>query len=106
MYEWCWKETQEPNGWLSPAQVQRKRSEITAQMWRTEFDLQEPTAEGRAIDPDAWNGRSMLRLVKATPLRSSMGGRRCRADRRSSPARADDTLTGPTGHKQSTSRWW
>ena len=53
VYEWCWKETQEPHGWLSPAQVQRKRSEITAQMWRTEFDLQEPTAEGRAIDPDA-----------------------------------------------------
>ena len=22
-------------------------------MWRTEFDLQEPSAEGRAIDPDA-----------------------------------------------------
>ena len=34
-----------------------------------------------------WNGRSMLRSVKATPLRSSMGGRRCRADRRNSPAR-------------------
>ena len=53
VYEWCWKETLEPHGWLSSAQVQRKRSEITAQMWRTEFDLQEPTAEGRAIDPDA-----------------------------------------------------
>ncbi len=53
LYTWCWQETLEPNGWLSPAQVQRKRSEITAQMWRTEFDLQEPTAEGRAIVPEA-----------------------------------------------------
>ena len=39
--------------WLPAAQVTRKRAEITAQMWRTEFDLQEPSAEGRAIDPEA-----------------------------------------------------
>ena len=33
------------------------------------------------------------------PPRSSMGGRPCRADRGRNPARADDTLTGPTGHQ-------
>ena len=53
VYQWCWQETQEPAGWLPAAQVTRKRAEITAQMWRTEFDLQEPSAEGRAIDPEA-----------------------------------------------------
>ena len=53
VYEWCYRETLEPHGWLTEDQVTRKRTEITAQMWRTEFDLQEPSAEGRAIDPDA-----------------------------------------------------
>ena len=53
VYEWCYRETLEPHGWLTEDQVTRKRTEITAQMWRTEFDLQEPSAEGRAIDPEA-----------------------------------------------------
>ena len=53
VYEWCYRETLEPHGWLTEDQVTRKRIEITAQMWRTEFDLQEPSAEGRAIDPEA-----------------------------------------------------
>ena len=53
VYEWCYRETLEPHGWLTEDQVTRKRTEITAQIWRTEFDLQESSAEGRAIDPDA-----------------------------------------------------
>ena len=53
VYEWCYREMLEPHGWLTEDQVTRKRAEITAQMWRTEFDLQEPSAEGRAIDPEA-----------------------------------------------------
>ena len=53
LYTWCWQETLEPHGWLTQAQVNRKRGEISGQMWSTEFDLQEPTAQGRAIDPDA-----------------------------------------------------
>ena len=53
LYTWCWQETLEPHGWLRQAQVDRKRGEISGQMWSIEFDLQEPTAQGRAIDPDA-----------------------------------------------------
>ena len=53
LYTWCWQETLEPHGWLTQAQVNRKRGEITRQMWSTEFDLQEPTAQGRAIVSDA-----------------------------------------------------
>lgn len=53
VYEWCWRETCEPHGWLSLDQVERKRQEITSAMWETEYDLQEPSPEGRAIDTDA-----------------------------------------------------
>lgn len=49
VHEWCWRETVEPRGWLPIAEVDRKRLEVTDQMWAAEYDLQEPTSEGRAI---------------------------------------------------------
>lgn len=52
VYEWCWRETVQPHGWLSPAEVESKRDEVTAGMWNTEYELQEPSPEGRAIQPD------------------------------------------------------
>ena len=52
-YTWCWRETLEPAGWLSQAAVDRKRSEVSVQMWNTEYELQEPVVTGRAIDSDA-----------------------------------------------------
>jgi hypothetical protein len=36
-------------GWLEPSEVERKRSEVTAAMWETEYELQEPSPESRAI---------------------------------------------------------
>lgn len=54
IYEWCWRETSNPiDGWLMPDEVARKRQEIPQHMWETEYDLQEPSIEGRAIDTDA-----------------------------------------------------
>lgn len=54
VYEWCWRETMNPyDGWLTPDEVIRKRTEISRHMWETEYDLQEPSIEGRAIDTDA-----------------------------------------------------
>ena len=47
--EWCWKESLEPHGWLSMAEVDRKRSTMTAESWRVEVELGEPSPEGRAI---------------------------------------------------------
>lgn len=49
--EWCWKETLEPHGWLAQSEVDRKRGEVTAAMWAAEYDLQEPSPESRAIQP-------------------------------------------------------
>ena len=53
VHTWCWRETQEPHGWLSQEEIARKRNEIPEGMWRTEYDLQEPAAESRAIQPNA-----------------------------------------------------
>jgi len=55
LYRWCYKETSDMahGGWLSPAEVKRKRKEISKEMWKMEYDLLEPSFEGRAIDPDA-----------------------------------------------------
>lgn len=47
----CWKECVEPHGWLPVREVQRTRSMVTAEMWRVQYDGQEPSPEGRAIDP-------------------------------------------------------
>ena len=53
VYEWCYRDTLEPHGWLTQAQVDRKRAEVPEQTWLSEYDLQEPSAEGRAIDSKA-----------------------------------------------------
>jgi hypothetical protein len=52
-FEWCFREsmgTPEHPGWLSEGMVERKRSEISERMWATEYELQEPSIEGRAVD--------------------------------------------------------
>lgn len=54
MYEWCYKETSaEPDGWLSLEEIESKRGEVTDAMWQAEYDLQEPSPEGRAILSEA-----------------------------------------------------
>ena len=50
---WCYQETLAPHGWLTEDQVTRKRGELSRTMWAVEYELQEPSAEGRAIDPAA-----------------------------------------------------
>lgn len=56
IYEWCYKECSNPiDGWLAESTIERKRLVIPQHMWETEYDLQEPNFEGRAIDVDACN---------------------------------------------------
>lgn len=52
VWEWCYRENLEPHGWLSLAEVERKKAVLTTAMWDTEIELQEPSAEGRAIDQE------------------------------------------------------
>ena len=51
--QWCYRDTLAPHGWLTQAQVDRKRAEVPEQTWLSEYDLEEPSAEGRAIDSAA-----------------------------------------------------
>jgi len=54
VYTWCFKETSaQPGGWLLPSEIASKRGEVTAVMWDTEYELQEPSPESRAIQPEA-----------------------------------------------------
>ena len=55
VHEWCYREsmgTPEEPGWLSQSLVDRKRAEIPKHMWDTEYDLQEPSITGRAIQTE------------------------------------------------------
>lgn len=54
VYHWCFRETSNAtDGWLTADEIARQKSVIPEHMWRTEFELQEPAFEGRAIDTDA-----------------------------------------------------
>jgi hypothetical protein len=59
---WCWRESLQPHGWLSPAEVERKRSEVPAAMFASEYDLQEPSSESRAILTEAVEAMFRLEL--------------------------------------------
>jgi len=54
VYRWCWRETANlADGWLTIPEVDRKRDEVPTSMWNAEYELQEPSFEGRAIDGDS-----------------------------------------------------
>ena len=49
VYEWCWRESLEPHGWLPMSEVEIKRMLITDLMFQVEYDMQAPSEEARAI---------------------------------------------------------
>jgi hypothetical protein len=54
VHRWCWKESSNDyDGWLTPEMIERKRAEIPEEMWKVEFDLQEPSVGNRAFNTDA-----------------------------------------------------
>lgn len=53
VFQWCWREsvgTPDNPGWLSMEEVERKKMEVSQRMFDVEYDLQEPSFDGRAID--------------------------------------------------------
>ena len=52
IFTWCYKELLEPNGWMTKRFIDNKRKVVSAQMWHTEYDLNEPSAGSRAFDLD------------------------------------------------------
>ena len=52
VFTWCWRELLQPHGWMTERFITNKRKTVSAQMWHTEYDLNEPSAGGRALDLD------------------------------------------------------
>lgn len=52
VFTWCWRELLQPHGWMSQRFIDNKRKAVSAQMWHTEYDLNEPAAGSRAFDLD------------------------------------------------------
>lgn len=52
IYSWCWRELLQPHGWMTQRFIDGKRRTVSAQMWHTEYELNEPSAGSRAIDLD------------------------------------------------------
>lgn len=53
VFEWCYRENLEPHGWLEQSEVDRKRGEVSATMWKIEYEMQRPSPKDRAIDTGA-----------------------------------------------------
>lgn len=54
VFSWCWRELlkteQNPTGWMSQRFIDRKRENVTTEMWHTEYELNEPSGDSRAFD--------------------------------------------------------
>lgn len=52
--QWCYKCSANPiDGWLSQETIEEKKSIIPAEMWRTEYELGEPSIGNRAFNSEA-----------------------------------------------------
>lgn len=73
LFEWCYRENLEPHGWLSMAEVARKRALLTSAMWDTEIELQEPSSEGRAFETEKVN--AAFKVATVVTEKDAGGGR-------------------------------
>lgn len=53
VHEWCFRESAKPHGWLAQSEIDQKKADVTEAMWLTEYELQEPSPESRAIQPES-----------------------------------------------------
>lgn len=52
--QWCYQCSANPiDGWLTQETIDQKKMEIPAEMWRTEYELGEPSIGNRAFNPEA-----------------------------------------------------
>lgn len=70
LFNWChWESSNPIDGWLSLDMIERKKREVSAERWRVEYDLGEPSIGNRAIaspaveamfiEPDSDYGREL-----------------------------------------------
>jgi len=48
LYQWCVKEVQEPRGFWTDDEIERKQKQVTKEMWESEYELKRPSI-GKAI---------------------------------------------------------
>ena len=54
IYNWCHMESSNPvDGWLDPDFIIQKKREVSAERWRVEYELGEPSIGNRAFDSEA-----------------------------------------------------
>lgn len=57
VFTWCWRELikndANPTGWMTQRFIDNKRKTVSAQMWKTEYELNEPSGASRAFDLEA-----------------------------------------------------
>jgi len=80
VHEWGYEETRQPHGWLTQEQIERKRLQMTADSWRVEVELGDPSPEGRAIDPEKVE-RMFMGPVLTSPVRHEVPYREYEAPR-------------------------
>lgn len=62
-WEWCYRENlEEMGGWLTKRQVEKKKKQVTDQMWEAEFEGQEPNPGNRMFTPS-----QMLEMFPGDP---------------------------------------
>lgn len=63
VYQWCYLESSNPvDGWLSDETIQEKKDSVSAEMFRIEYDLGEPSIGNRAFDKDAVDAAFCLKF--------------------------------------------
>lgn len=69
-YEWCYRENLQGNGgWLAEDEVERKKKDIPAAMWESEYEGQEPAPDDRIFSEDVLDFlfQDMLGIVPGDP---------------------------------------
>jgi hypothetical protein len=70
----CYKESANPvDGWLGQKTIEEKRESVSAEMWRTEYDLGEPSIGNRAFDSDAVEKAFSLKFAPNDPIGTGKG---------------------------------
>ena len=59
VHSWCFRETlataENPDGWMDPGFIERKKQSVPAEMFRVEYELGEPAGGSRAFDLEKLN---------------------------------------------------
>lgn len=68
-YSWCYKESSNPvDGWLTQKTIDEKKDSVSAEMFRVEYDLGEPSIGNRAFDAEAIEKTFCRKFAPTDPI--------------------------------------